>query len=115
MFHITRNIAINENEITFSFIRSSGPGGQNVNKVATAAQLRFDVKNSSSLPEAVKKRLFRLGGSRIADEGVLTCHASIVSREFKIPCVVGTKIGTKILKDGDEVEVDATKGIIKKL
>ena len=51
----------------------------------------------------------------VADEGGLTCHASIVSREFKIPCVVGTKIGTKILKDGDEVEVDATKGIIKKL
>ena len=75
MLHITRNIAINENEITFSFIRSSGPGGQNVNKVATAAQLRFDVKNSSSLTEAVKKRLIRLGGSRITDDGVLTITA----------------------------------------
>jgi ribosome-associated protein len=75
MLHITRNIAINENEITFSFIRSSGPGGQNVNKVATAAQLRFDVKHSSSLPEAVKKRLIRLGGSRMTDEGVLTITA----------------------------------------
>jgi ribosome-associated protein len=75
MLHIIRNIAINENEITFSFIRSSGPGGQNVNKVATAAQLRFDVKNSPSLPEAVKKRLIRLGGSRITDEGVLTITA----------------------------------------
>lgn len=75
MLHITRTIQINENEITFSFIRSSGPGGQNVNKVATAAQLRFDVKNSPFLPEAVKKRLFRLGGSRITDDGVLTITA----------------------------------------
>ncbi len=75
MLHITRNIAINENELSFSFIRSSGPGGQNVNKVATAAQLRFDIKNSPSLPEAVKKRLFRLGGSRITDDGVLTITA----------------------------------------
>ena len=75
MLHITRSITINENEITFSFIRSSGPGGQNVNKVATAAQLRFDVKNSLSLPEAVKKRLIRLGGSRITDDGVLNITA----------------------------------------
>jgi ribosome-associated protein len=75
MLHITRFIEINENEITFSFIRSSGPGGQNVNKVATAAQLRFDVKNSSSLPEAVKKRLIRLGGSRMTEDGVLTITA----------------------------------------
>ena len=75
MLHITRTIKINENEITFSFIRSSGPGGQNVNKVATAVQMRFDVKNSSSLPEAVKKRLIRLGGSRITADGVLTITA----------------------------------------
>jgi ribosome-associated protein len=75
MLHITRFIEINENEITFSFIRSSGPGGQNVNKVATAVQIRFDVKNSLSLPEAVKKRLIRLGGSRITDDGVLTITA----------------------------------------
>ena len=75
MLHITRAIKINENEITFSFIRSSGPGGQNVNKVATAVQMRFDVKNSSSLPEAVKKRLIRQGGSRITDDGVLTITA----------------------------------------
>jgi ribosome-associated protein len=75
MLHITRNIAINENEITFSFIRSSGPGGQNVNKVATAVQIRFDIKNSLSLPEAVKKRMIRLGGSRMTDDGVLTITA----------------------------------------
>ena len=75
MLHITRTIAINENEIAFSFIRSSGPGGQNVNKVATAVQIRFDVKNSPSLPEVVKKRLVRLGGNRITDHGVLTITA----------------------------------------
>ena len=75
MLHITRSITINENEITFSFIRSSGPGGQNVNKVATAVQIRFDIKNSLSLPEAVKKRLIRLGGSRITDDGVLNITA----------------------------------------
>ncbi len=75
MLHITRAIKINENEITFSFIRSSGPGGQNVNKVATAVQIRFDVKNSPSLPEAVKKRLIRQGGRRISDDGVLTITA----------------------------------------
>lgn len=51
----------------------------------------------------------------ITDEGGLTCHASIVSRELKIPCVVGTKFATKVLKDGDRVEVDAMKGVIKKM
>ena len=51
----------------------------------------------------------------ITDEGGLTCHASIVSRELQIPCVVGLKIATKLLKDGDEVEVDAEKGIVRKV
>ena len=51
----------------------------------------------------------------ITNEGGLTCHAAIVSRELKIPCIVGTKIATQVLKDGDMVEVDASKGIIKKL
>ena len=49
----------------------------------------------------------------ITDEGGLTCHAAIVSRELKIPCIVGTKIATKVLKDGDLVEADANKGIVK--
>jgi pyruvate,water dikinase len=49
----------------------------------------------------------------VTDEGGVTCHAAIVSRELEIPCVVGTKIATKILKDGDMVEVDANKGIVK--
>jgi phosphoenolpyruvate synthase/pyruvate phosphate dikinase len=57
----------------------------------------------------------RKAAAIVADEGGLTCHAAIVSREFKIPCVVGTKIGTQILRDGDQIEVDAIKGVIKKL
>jgi len=49
----------------------------------------------------------------ITDEGGITCHAAIVSRELKIPCIVGTKIATRVLKDGDKVEVDADKGVVK--
>ena len=70
MIQITPDIAINENEIAFDFVRSSGPGGQNVNKVASAVQLRYDVANAS-LPEDVKQRLIRLAGSRMTDDGVL--------------------------------------------
>ena len=71
MIPVTRNIAIAENEIKMDFVRSSGPGGQNVNKVATAVMLRFDIKNSPSLPKAVKKRCIRMAGSRISGDGVL--------------------------------------------
>ncbi len=75
MIHITRNIAIDENEVQQEFIRASGPGGQNVNKVATAVQLRFDVANSHSLPDEVRTRLFSLAGKRITEEGVLVIDA----------------------------------------
>ncbi len=51
----------------------------------------------------------------ITNAGGLTCHAAIVAREFKIPCVIGTKIATKVLKDGDMVEVDAQRGIVRKI
>ena len=66
---------IPENELSISFVRSSGPGGQNVNKVATAAQLRFDVRNSPSLAEEVKERLARLAGSRMTQDGILVIEA----------------------------------------
>ena len=75
MIHITRTIAIDENEIQEEFIRSSGPGGQNVNKVATAVQLRFDVANSHSLSDEVRKRLFSLARKRINEDGVLIIKA----------------------------------------
>ena|SRR5689334_4941056 len=62
-------------ELAFEYIRSSGPGGQNVNKVATAVQLRFDIAGSPSLSEDVKSRLIRLAGKRVSGEGVLVIEA----------------------------------------
>jgi ribosome-associated protein len=75
MIKINDQLSIDESEIQESFIRSSGPGGQNVNKVATAVQLRFDVRNSPSLPPEVRKRLIRLAGSRLTTEGILVIDA----------------------------------------
>ena len=75
MIEITPEISIDESEVGESFVRASGPGGQNVNKVATAVQLRFDVRRSPSLPEAVKTRLERLAGARLTTEGVLLITA----------------------------------------
>ncbi len=74
MIRITNDIALDENDICFDFIRSSGPGGQKVNKVSTAVQLRFDAAGSS-LPAEVRKRLGRLAGHRMTQEGVLIIDA----------------------------------------
>ena len=71
MIHVAPGIDLDENELDFEFVRASGPGGQNVNKVATAVQLRFDVAHSPSLPEDVRARLMKLAGQRITDDGVL--------------------------------------------
>ena len=75
MIPITPAIAIDESELTESFIRGSGPGGQNVNKVASAVQLRFDVRRSPSLPEDVRARLERLAGRRLTADGVIVITA----------------------------------------
>jgi ribosome-associated protein len=71
MIRINASIGIDEREIEESFVRASGPGGQNVNKLSTAVQLRFDVRNSPSLPPDVGQRLERLAGSRLTRDGVL--------------------------------------------
>ena len=75
MIRITDEIAIDDGEISETFVRASGPGGQNVNKLATAVQLRFDVRHSPSLPPDVRARLVRLAGSRLTQDGVLVIMA----------------------------------------
>ena len=74
MIEISPSVRIDENELQIDFIRASGPGGQNVNKVATAAQLRYDLR-ASSLPEDVKVRLQHLAGKRVTSEGILLIEA----------------------------------------
>ena len=76
---VTRDIAISEDELEEQFVLASGPGGQNVNKVASAVQLRFDVARSPSLPFMVRQRLMALAGHRLTKDGVLV----IVARRFR--------------------------------
>jgi ribosome-associated protein len=75
MIRVTRSIALDEGEIEERFIRASGPGGQNVNKLASAVQLRFDVRRSPALPEPVRARLETLAGRRLTQNGVLVITA----------------------------------------
>ena len=75
MIRITNSISLDERELDERFIRASGPGGQNVNKLSTAVQLRFDVRGSPNLPDGVRARLERLAGKRLTREGVLVIAA----------------------------------------
>ena len=75
MIYITDHISIPERELSFRYIRASGPGGQNVNKVNTAVQLKFDVGNTQSLPTEVRNRLARLAGRQITEDGILFIDA----------------------------------------
>jgi len=75
MIRVNAQIELDEREIQEDFVRASGPGGQNVNKVSTAVQLRFDVAHSPSLPDPVRERLIGLAGRRVTQDGVLIIEA----------------------------------------
>ncbi len=85
MILVTDDVQIDEKDIKYDYIRATGPGGQNINKVSTAVQLRFDIANSTSLNDDTKFRLSKLGGKRVSDDGILIIEARRYQKSRKKP------------------------------
>ncbi len=132
MLRITSTLVLGEDEIEERFVRSSGPGGQHVNKVATAVQLRFDVRRSPSLPDHIRDRLLLIAGNRISEDGILIIEARRFrtqernrrdARERLISLLRHAIIVPKIRKPGrptaasraKRIEAKKRRGIIKRL
>ena len=116
MIRITRSICIDESELHETFVRASGPGGQNVNKVASCVQLRFDVANSPSLPDDVRARLSRLAGRRLTNDGVIIINADRFRTQERLVTLIQqaairpiTRIATKPSKTAKKKRVDEKK------
>ena len=130
MLQVTPEIALDDAELSESFIRASGPGGQNVNKVSSAVQLRFDVRASPNLPDPVAVRLMRLAGSRLTRDGVLVLTADrfrtqdrnradarerLVALVAKAAIAPVRRVATKVSKAAKARRVDgkAARGTVK--
>ena len=130
MLQVTPEIALDDAELSESFIRASGPGGQNVNKVSSAVQLRFDVRASPNLPDPVAVRLMRLAGSRLTRDGVLVLTADrfrtqdrnradarerLVALVAKAAVAPVRRVATKVSKAAKARRVDgkAARGTVK--
>ena len=98
MLEINADITIKSAEIRFDFVRSSGPGGQNVNKVASAVQLRFDIGNSTSIPDGIKPRLIKLAGKRVNSEAILLIDARTSRSQSQNRVEALERLKTLILK-----------------
>ena len=98
MLEINSDIAIKSSELHFDFVRSSGPGGQNVNKVASAVQLRFDIRNSTSIPEEIKPKLIKMAGKRVTSEGILVLDARTSRSQSQNRAEALERLRTLILK-----------------